>query len=116
MLKQKDIGTRYRRMSLRAEVVVLRQGELWDSEVVDISASGLLMRRPDDWEGSLGDEMSVELLLAEQKTIALFGKVVRYDRENVGLEFSHIPPESEVPLWTLLGAYADALDAERSAE
>lgn len=110
MLKMKKKGERYRRMPLRAEVVVLRQGELWDSEVMDISATGMLIRRPKDWDGSLGEEMSVELIIADRETIPLFATVVRYDSELLGLEFSHIPPASEIPLWSLLGEYADALE------
>ncbi|MFK7955558.1 MAG: PilZ domain-containing protein [Lysobacterales bacterium] len=99
-------------MTLRAEVVVLRQGELWDSEVLDISASGLRIRRPEGWDGSLGEEMSIELLLVKDATISLFAKVVRYDNDVLALQFSHIPPESEIPLWTLLGEHADSLEVD----
>ncbi len=112
MLTKKDAGQRDSRMPLRAEVVVLRQGELWYSEVLDISASGLLIQRPDGWDGSLGEEMSVEILLGNDATISLFAKVVRYDNEVLALQFSHIPPESEIPLWTLLGAHADSVEIE----
>lgn len=110
MLKVKKKGERYRRMQLKAEVVVLRQGELWDSEVMDISATGMLIRRPDDWDGSLGEEMSIEVIVADRETIPLFATIVRYDEQLLGLEFSHIPPSSEIPLWSLLGEYADAME------
>ncbi|MEM9530399.1 MAG: PilZ domain-containing protein [Pseudomonadota bacterium] len=116
MLKQKIDGERYTRMQLRAEVVLLRQGELWDSEVVDISASGMLVRRPSDWEGALGDEVSVELIVADRQTIPMFGKIVRYDDDILGVEYTHIPPPSEIPLWTLLGEFADAIDHQAETE
>ncbi|MDJ0656261.1 MAG: PilZ domain-containing protein [Xanthomonadales bacterium] len=116
MIRSKRPGERDRRMRLRAEVVVLRHGEMWDSEVVDISASGMLIREPENWDGSLGDEMCIELILCEKDTIALLGKVVRYDGECLGLEFTHIPPRSEIPLWSLLGEYADSMEGgEKSA-
>ncbi len=116
MLKSKRPGERYRRLSLKAEVAVMRRGELWESEVVDISATGMLILRPAEWEGSLGDVMGLELILPAGETIALTGAVVRYDGETIGIEFTRIPPESEIPLWKLLGIYAESTEEADKAE
>ncbi len=110
MLKSKRPGERYRRLALKAEVAVLRRGELWESEVVDISASGMLIARPEDWEGSLGDAMGLELILPEGDTLSLMGAVVRYDGETIGIEFTRIPPDSEIPLWKLLGIHGESTE------
>ncbi len=116
MLRSKRPGERYLRLPLKAEVVVLRRGDLWESRVVDISATGMLMDRPAEWDGSLGDALGLELIVPDGATIALLGVVVRYDGETVGIEFTRIPPESEIPLWKLLGICAesteDAVDVE----
>ncbi len=100
-------------MALRAEVAVLFEGQLWESEVMDISASGLLIGRPEDWSGSVGQELSIDLLLADDSTIPLKAKVVRSEEQVIALQYSQIPSTSEIPLWTLLGAHADKLERER---
>lgn len=107
---EKSSGERSQRMSLSAEVLLLRQGELWESEVIDISATGVRIRRPDDFEGQLGDQIGLELLLGEHDTIGVFGSVCRIDEDEVAFEYSRIPVRSEIPLWNLLGIHADTTE------
>lgn len=112
MLKEKEPGERYRRMPLEAEVLVLMRGEAWDTQGIDISATGLLVLRPEEWENIDDAEYAIELILSES-TIPLAGRVARTDDLGVAFEFTRIPPESEAPLWRLLGAYADATENPR---
>ncbi len=103
-------GERSQRMTLDAEVLLLRQGELWESEVIDISASGVRIRRPVDFEGKIGDQIGLELLLGKHETIGVFGSVCRIDEHEVAFEYSRIPVRSEIPLWNLLGIHADTTE------
>lgn len=103
-------GARSQRMNLNADVLMLRSGELWDSEVVDISATGVLIKRPADWDGELGDQLGLELLLGEHDTIGVFATVSRIDEETIAFQYSRIPVRSEIPLWNLLGIHADTTE------
>lgn len=111
MLKERQPGERYRRKPLEADVIILRRGESWDSQGIDISATGLLVLRPDGWTGEDGAEYGIELVLSDGATIAVRGVIRRSDDLGVAFEFTRIPPESEAPLWRLLGAFADATEA-----
>lgn len=111
MLREKQPGERYQRMPLDAEVLLLQQGCSWDTQGIDISATGLLVIRPPHWDDFREDlEFNLELVLGDGETISLVGRVVRVDDKGVALVFTRIPPESEAPLWRLLGAFADATE------
>ncbi|MDX1569116.1 MAG: PilZ domain-containing protein [Xanthomonadales bacterium] len=111
---EKKPGERYQRMPLDAEVILLKRGRSWDTQGIDISATGLLVVRPENWEDPEDDhEFNIELIQADGDTIALAGRVVRVDDMGVALIFTRIPPESEAPLWRMLGAFADATELLR---
>jgi len=110
MLATSQIGVRPSRMSLIADVILLKQGESWYTEVIDISASGILVEHPQDGEYEIGDQFGIELILANGNTIALGGIIARIGESELAFEFNRIPPQSEVPLWDLLGQYADSMD------
>ncbi len=111
MLREKQPGERYRRKPLEADVIILQRGEAWDSQGIDISATGMLVLRPEGWVEEAGVEYGLELVLADGSTIATRGIIRRSDELGVAFEFTRIPPESEAPLWRLLGAFADSTEA-----
>lgn len=111
MLKPLKSGERYQRMPMDACALLLYRGHAWDSEVVDISASGTLVRRPPGWSADHGSDLNLELILDDGGTIALHGKVARLTSHDIGIEFTHIPAWSQAPLWNLLGDCADATEA-----
>lgn len=111
MLKAKQPGERYRRKPLDADVIILKRGVSWDSQGIDISATGLLVLRPEGWQAVEADEYGIELVLEDGSTIPMAGVVRRVDDLGVAFEFTRIPPESEAPLWRLLGSFADATEA-----
>ena len=102
-------------MSLNADVLMLRSGELWDSEVIDISATGVLIKRPVNWEGELGEQLGLELLLGEFDTIGVFATISRIDDDTIAFQYSRIPVRSEAPLWNLLGVHADTMEVPKAA-
>ncbi len=103
-------GARSQRMNLNAEVLLLRQGELWETEVIDISATGVLIKRPEEWDCQIGDQLGLELLLGEHDTIGVFATVCRIDDDEIAFQYSRIPVRSEIPLWNLLGIHADTTE------
>lgn len=109
MLEEKAPGERYQRMPFEAEILLLNRGVCWDAQGIDISATGILVSRPEQWTAPMGGDFGIELVL-DDTTISLQGRMVRVNEEGVAFEFTRIPPESEAPLWGLLGAFADATE------
>lgn len=97
---------RHSRMPYDAAVHLVRAGRSWSTDVVDISATGVLVERPRDWVGQEGDVFILDLLVHDRLDIHLEATVARVSRHTVGLEFSRIPPDKERDLWALLGENA----------
>ena len=110
------LGRRARRMPTDSAILMCRGDESWTTELQDISATGLLARRPSDWVGKRGDQFVLDLLLGEALNIHLEARVMRIDEEELGFAFSRIPPEKEAALWNLLGGYADSLELWRDED
>ena len=104
------IGKRHRRMPINSAVLMLRGDESWTSELMDISATGVMVRRPLDWIGQRGDRFVLDMLFGDQLNIHVEARVARVTDDEVGFVFSQIPADKETPLWNLLGGYADSLE------
>ncbi|MFO1495584.1 MAG: PilZ domain-containing protein [Lysobacterales bacterium] len=102
------VGKRHRRMPINSAVLMLRGDESWTSELMDISATGVLVRRPFDWIGQKGDRFVLDMLFGDELNIHVEARVARVADDEVGFAFSRIPPDKEAPLWNLLGGYADS--------
>jgi hypothetical protein len=116
MLHSQKLGRRARRMPIDSAVLMSRGDESWTTEIQDISATGLLARRPSHWVGQRGDKFVLDLLLGEDLNIHLEARVMRVTDDELGFAFSRIPPEKEAPLWSLLGGYADSLELWRDED
>jgi hypothetical protein len=105
-----NIGKRHRRMPINSAVLMLRGDESWTSELMDISATGVMVRRPVDWIGQRGDRFVLDMLFGDELNIHVEARVARVTEDEVGFAFSQIPSDKEAPLWNLLGGYADSLE------
>ena len=66
--------------------------------------------RPDDWTGKPGDLFVLDMLIGDELNIHLEASVARVTDEHVGFAYARIPEVKEVPLWNLLGGFADKLE------
>jgi hypothetical protein len=111
MNQQKDQGgMRHARMPINSAVLMIHGADVWSSEIEDISATGVLVARPDDWNGRVGDQYALDMIIGEDLNIHVDATVARILDRYVGFAYSRIPSEKEVPLWNLLGGYADRLE------
>jgi PilZ domain len=104
-------GKRYRRMPIHTAVLLIKGDESWTSELRDISATGALVDRPPDWRGNIGDNFVLDMLVGDELDIHVEARLRRIDDSELGFSFSAIPTDKEIPLWNLLGGYADSLEA-----
>ncbi|MBS0557021.1 MAG: PilZ domain-containing protein [Proteobacteria bacterium] len=105
-----DGAFRHARMPLRSAAMLIRGAEAWPTEIADISATGVLLARPADWQGRLGDLYALDMIVGDELNIHVEATLARMTRQHLGFAYARIPPEKEVPLWNLLGGFADKLE------
>ena len=107
-------GTRGRarsaRMPMQSTVLLSRGADAWTTDIEDISASGVLVRRPDGWRFNVGDLFALDMMIGPDLNIHVEASVARMTGEHIGFAYTRIPADKEIPLWNLLGGYADRLE------
>jgi hypothetical protein len=107
-------GTRARarsaRMPMQSTVLLSRGADAWTTDIEDISASGVLVRRPGGWAYGVGDLFALDMMIGENLNIHVEATVARVTSEHIGFAYTRIPADKEIPLWNLLGGYADRLE------
>ncbi len=98
------------RMQIETTVLMSRRGESHPTELVDISATGALLRRPLGWSGEAGQSWVLDMIFGHNLHIHLEATVARISEHHIGFSYSRIPEDKQVPLWNLLGGYADILE------
>jgi hypothetical protein len=98
------------RMQIETTVLISRRGESHPTELVDISATGALLRRPLGWSGETGQGWVLDMIFGHNLHIHLEAVIARISDHHIGFSYSRIPEDKQVPLWNLLGGYADILD------
>lgn len=101
---------RHARMKINSAAFISRGREAWSCELADISATGVRVRRPLDWNGAIGDLVTLDMLVGESLNIHVEATTARIDRDFIAFSYSRIPADKEAPLWNLLGGYADTLE------
>ena len=101
---------RHARMPINSSVLMMRAGTSWATEMVDISATGVMLRRPRDWRGALGDLYSLDMLVGDDVSINVEARIARITDWHLGFAYERIPADKEEPLWNLLGSYADSIE------
>ena len=105
-------GRRVRHARMRIETTVLlnRGADSYPTELEDISATGVRLRRPSNWSGAIGQTWVVDMIFGSNLHIHVDARVMRVSETWIGLEYSRIPEDKQETLWSLLGGYADKLE------
>lgn len=106
-------GSRHARKAIDCDVLLMHGAESWSGHLKDISATGLRVTRPAGWKGCPGDMYSLDLMFQDDLHIHLDATIARISPLHLGFAFARIPHDKEVPLWDLLGGYADTLEEIR---
>lgn len=107
-------GVRPARMKIRSAVLMMHGADAWSSELEDISATGVLVRRPDGFTGKAGDLFVLDMMIGDELNIHVEATVARVIADSIGFAYARIPENKEEPLWNLLGGYADSLEPYRN--
>lgn len=98
------------RMRIETTVLMSRGSQSQPTELVDISATGALLRRPLGWQGEIGQSWMLDMIFGHELHIHLEAQVARVSDRHIGFAYTRIPEDKQVPLWNLLGGYADILE------
>jgi len=98
------------RMRIKTTVLMSHGDESHPTDLIDISATGALVLRPNEWFGSPGESWVLDMIFGDDLHIHLEAKVARVSERHIGFAYTRIPEDKQVPLWNLLGGYADILE------
>jgi len=98
------------RMRIKTTVLMSHGDESHPTDLIDISATGALVLRPNEWFGNPGESWVLDMIFGDDLHIHLEAKVARVSERHIGFAYTRIPEDKQVPLWNLLGGYADILE------
>lgn len=101
---------RHARMRIETTVLLNRGTESFPTELEDISATGVRLRKPEHWTGDTGQTWVVDMIFGSDLHIHVDARVMWVSRQWIGLAYSRIPEDKQEALWSLLGGYADKLE------
>ncbi len=107
---------KFQRIPLDSEAKIAPDSGHISVHLLDISLNGALIERPENWSGSIGDEvvLSVQLDPDDQFTIRMQTRLVYAKNDHMGLHCEHIDIDSMTNLRRLvLLILADAELLER---
>jgi hypothetical protein len=105
---------RFKRIAFDARTE-LSQGEFtWPVKLVDLSFKGVLIERPDSWQGNPQQDFLVSIHLSEGVDITMDAKLAHDDHDQLGFACLHINLESIERLRRLIELnLADPQELER---
>jgi hypothetical protein len=97
-----DERRHFTRIPFDADVILTQGDASWQAQLIDISLHGVLVHRPEGWQGDGSEEYCIELPLAEDSSIKVNGKVAHLEADQIGLSFENMELESASHLKRLL--------------
>lgn len=85
---------RFTRIPFDAEVRLNSPQHSWDSELIDLSLKGALIKRPQHWPETLDTELILDLKLDDATVISMDVSVAHVEGDRIGLQCQDIDLES----------------------
>jgi len=86
---------RFSRVDFNTSTTISRGNHHWQSHLVDISLKGALVDLPEGWDGSIGDEYQVAVILKEDEVaIKMAASVAHIQDSRIGFRCEHIDSNS----------------------
>ncbi|MFN3843747.1 MAG: PilZ domain-containing protein [Rehaibacterium terrae] len=103
-------GVRKSRSTLKAGLRISTPVKDWESEVLDISLSGMRIERPVGFDLGVGQCVEAELRPERSTPAVLRARVVRVGDGDVALRFDVVSPPLEAELRELIGRFGRLRD------
>ena len=92
----------YHRIPFLAEIIVSKDEQQWNAELIDISLKGLLIKAPETDKSSLNDVYDVTLILSKDATIKMQAEISHINDGYWGMQWTNIEIECFTHLRRLL--------------
>jgi hypothetical protein len=94
MTEQASDRRRFRRIAFDAKTELRQTGREWPVQLVDLSLKGLLVQRPEPWQGDKAQPFDVDIRLDPQAHIKMQVRLTHEDHGQLGFVCEHIDLES----------------------
>ena len=86
-----------------ATIISTRTGHKTMAELIDISFKGVLIQKPDDWQGINGDHFTIHIQLAgDEIQINLAIIAVHHENDHIGFKTEHMDLDTATNLRRLV--------------
>lgn len=86
---------RFQRILFNAPANIVRREIAYPTTLIDISFKGALLRTPADWTGTLGDEVTIEVMLNKNDAVISMHAVCAHEEnQHIGVLCKEIDVES----------------------
>ncbi len=85
---------RFHRFDFEAKARLYSGSQQWDTELIDISLKGVLLRRPEDWDGDPGELFRVEVKLEGGVVISMSVIAAHVTDDRAGFHCERIDMDS----------------------
>ncbi len=68
--------------------------QTWQCKLIDISLHGVLISRPNDWTGDVGESYQIDICLGKDSTITMKINTAHIEQTSLGFTCIHIDIES----------------------
>ncbi|GFZ65756.1 cyclic diguanosine monophosphate-binding protein [Pseudomonas amygdali pv. eriobotryae] len=109
---------RFKRIAFDAKTDLKQGDQTWKVQLVDLSLKGLLIERPDPWNGDQTQPFEVDIILSNDAHVKMDVKITHDNNRQLGFVCRHIGLESISHLKRLVGLNLGApqeLDRELAA-
>jgi hypothetical protein len=105
---------RFKRIAFDARTELSQGQSTWPVKLIDLSLKGLLIERPEHWQGDRQQDFSVDIHLSDDVDIAMDVHLTHEDHGQLGFACRHISLESIERLRRLIELnLADPQELER---
>jgi len=77
---------RFSRILIDVTVEFEHDDQKWKSELIDISLKGMLIEKPEKWQGAVGDKYVIDVQLDPDTSIGMYAQVSHIDEHAIGYE------------------------------
>jgi hypothetical protein len=97
-----DNKRRFTRVPFDAEVALRYDGDVWTSDLIDVSLKGLLIMVPAGFSAPVGTSLEADVLLNEEVSIETICTLMHRTGDRIGLRIDRIDMESIMHLRRLM--------------
>jgi hypothetical protein len=93
---------RFTRVPFPAVVILRADNNQWECAVIDISLKGALLSRPAVWRAKSGQDVDLDVQIADDVHIHMQGVIAHIEDDRVGVSCAHIDLDSAAHLRRLV--------------